>query len=230
MNQATIETSGERRQAGELSLSPSGKTDDMLFFNSLFFIDVVNQYPAWYTSVSCNSAQNSCTEWHHCVTLLCRHFFHVTSSLFCLFLIIWSQTMQSLFCPNNADNWENMVCACRNVNHSLLSVAPCLNQLCLGAQGQLWNSVVLVCCCVFCLGRRAVIKFTSCWVRCCQAHTYSTLVSHLSAPYPLCSFLSFFSPVGWEAGRMKAKRLSIKAKLCRNDSFSRFWLNMHIRD
>lgn len=132
--------------------------------------------------------------------------------------------MQSLFCPNNADNWENMVCACRNVNHSLLSVAPCLNQLCLGAQGQLWNSVVLVCCCVFCLERRAVIKFTSCWVRCCQAHTYSTLVSHLSAPYPLRSFLSFFSPVGWEAGRMKAERLSIKAKLCRNDSFSWFWL------
>lgn len=43
MNQATTETSGERRQAGwnygaELSLSPSGKTDDMLFFNSLFFM------------------------------------------------------------------------------------------------------------------------------------------------------------------------------------------------
>lgn len=62
MNQATIETSGERGQAGELGLSPSGKTDDTLFFNSLFFIDVVNQYPAWYTSASCNGAQNSCTE------------------------------------------------------------------------------------------------------------------------------------------------------------------------
>lgn len=66
-----------------------------------------------------------------CVTVLCSHFL-VTSDLFlegCLSLIIWSQTMQSLFCQNNVDNWENVVCACRNVNHSLFSVAPCLNQL-----------------------------------------------------------------------------------------------------
>lgn len=63
--------------------------------------------------------------------MLCSHFL-VTSDLFlerCLSLIIWSQTMQSLFCQNNVDNWENVVCACRNVNRSLFSVALRLNQL-----------------------------------------------------------------------------------------------------
>lgn len=62
------------------------------------------------------------------VSLLFSHFL-VTSNLFCHSLIIWSRTTQSLFCPNNTDNWENVACACRNANHSLLPVAPCLNQL-----------------------------------------------------------------------------------------------------
>lgn len=50
---------------------------------------------------------------------------------------------------------------------------------CLGAWGQHSNSVVLVWWCVFCLERRAVIKPTFCWVKCCQAlkhtHTHTTL-------------------------------------------------------
>lgn len=48
-------TQAGRSCGANLSLSPSGKIDDMLFFylNYVFFIDVVSQYAAWYTSVSC---------------------------------------------------------------------------------------------------------------------------------------------------------------------------------
>lgn len=118
--------------------------------------------------------------------------------------------MQSFFRQNNTDNWENGVYACRNVNHSLLFVAPCLNLLShvlFGCTGQHWNSVVLVWCCVFCLERRVVIKLPFCWVRCCQAHTHywvTCLLLILSSH----SF-QFFSPVERESGKIKAECLWI---------------------
>lgn len=115
-------------------------------FPFFVFIDVVNQYSAWYTSTSCNwfriAALNHTTLTRYtsivCVwwkRTLCRRSLQPLSSLFksifggCLSFIICRQTMQSLFCQNNTDNWENAVCACRNVNHSLFYVAPCLNLL-----------------------------------------------------------------------------------------------------
>lgn len=127
--------------------------------------------------------------------MLCSHFL-VTSNLFlvgCLSLIIRSQTMQSLFCLNNVDNWESVVYACRNVNRGLFSVEPCLNQLSyvlFGCTVQCWNNVVLVWCCVFCLKRRVVIKFTSCWVMWCQVHTPCTTESPVCSLYfPLIPFI-----------------------------------------
>lgn len=113
----------------------------MLFFYSLFFIDVVNQYPACYTSIPCNGFRIASL---NNITLYTEHKHHmwlvnvvlqplschsISVLVGCLSLIIWSQTMQSLFCQKNIDKWENVVCACRNVNQSLFSVAPCLYQL-----------------------------------------------------------------------------------------------------
>lgn len=62
-------------------------------------------------------------------------------------------------------------------------------------------------CLVLCVlsERKVAIKLTSCWVRCCQAHTHSTLLSHPSAPYPPLSFFSFFSPVGRKPGKSESR-------------------------
>ena len=49
----------------------------------------------------------------------------------------------------------------KGVVTTALSVAPFLHQP--------WNRAVLVWSCVFCLERSLVIKFSFCWVRCCQA-------------------------------------------------------------
>lgn len=80
------------------------------FFNSLFFIDVVNQYPACYTSMPCNGFRTAalnnitlCTEhkhhmWSMDVVLQPLSCHSVSVLVRCLSLIIWSQTMQSLFC------------------------------------------------------------------------------------------------------------------------------------
>lgn len=92
---------------------------------------------------------------------------------------------------------------CRLWHHSFTNSALC----CLGAERQPENRAVLVWCCVFCLQRKVAIKLTFCWVRFCQAHTHCTLLSHLSAPYPLLSFFSFFSPVGRKTRQNESRML-----------------------
>lgn len=119
----------------------------------IFLIDVVGRYPAWCSLVSHTESINIlCGEWKFSVFAL-RSRFLVTFYFF----------------PHIAQCTKE--CSAQLV---VLSVAPFLHQPS--------NSAVLVWCCVFCLERRVVIKFTSCWVRSCQA------------PHARVSFLFFCSP------------------------------------
>lgn len=113
-----------------------------------------------------------------------------------------------------------MVCACRNVNHSLLSVAPCLNQLshvlfgCTGATSEQ---------CCPCL----VLCVLSGQKGCDKAHLLLSEVlpgSHVlhTTESPVCSLSSALIPFiflthGTRARQNESRCLSIKAILCLDD-------------
>lgn len=145
----------------------------------------------WITPLCTQYINITCGQW----MWLCSHFL-VTPYLFLAgrpSLILCSRTIPSLFCQNNIDNWKNVVSACRNVNQCLFFMAPCLYQLShvlFGYTGAT-NSVVLVWGGVFCLETAAVIKLTSCWVRCCQTlHITESPVCSSCSALIHCIFLT----------------------------------------
>ena len=94
------------------------------------------------------------------------------------------------------DNWENVVCACRNVNHSLFSVAPCLHQLSHVLFGCTAATVEQGCpCLVLCVlsGEKSRDKSSPPVEWGDARRTHSTRLSHLSAPYPSFSHSWRFS-------------------------------------
>lgn len=160
----------------------------------------------WITPLCTQSINILCGQWKY---TLCRCFSATFLSLPIYFVILslFEAEQRKVYFVQITQITEKMwpvhvgmqITACCLWHHALTNSAMC----CVGAQGQLWNSVVLVWCCVFCLERRVVIKLTSSWVRCCQALTHRTLLSHLSALYPVPWFFSFFSTVEHEQGKIK---------------------------
>lgn len=204
MNQAAAETSGEKKAGGlelraALSLSLCGKINDrqfFCFFHSFFSLLMwsINIQPGTH---QCHALSLESLHW---ITPLgaqninlcgqcASHVSHLPHYLEPCSILRNADDHSSLCCPSHHSFTKSAMCTLRTL-----------------------DSVALVWCCVFCLERKVAIKFTSCWVRCCQAHTHTTEspVCCLSSALILFIFLACGMK---RKGGNESRSLSVKGRL-----------------